>query len=57
MKPRIGAYAVCNDGRFGYITAVETDRYTGKIWVWIVDDAGGEFEVSEECLLSVEDKA
>lgn len=41
-----GNFVVCNDGRQGYVTEIEVDRYDHAIWVWVSDDDGNEFEVS-----------
>lgn len=53
---QVGNFAVCNDGRRGYITTVETDRYTGEIWCWIEGDDGNEFEVSVQSIVSLENR-
>jgi len=41
-----GNFVVCNDGRRGYVTEIEVDRYNNSIWVWVSNDDGNEFEIS-----------
>ena len=50
MDIKVGDEVVCNDARFGYVEWVcHEDKTCG-----IVDDSGGYFEVSFECIISSE---